>query len=153
MSIARVFPSWSLSNGSPGPSIFAKSSPLPTGITPRAAFAPARINPFTTTCTVPSPPQATTQSNSAEVLSAIEIASPGLPVTATSWERPDPESFLAIAGQARCARPRPATGLWIIRTRRSYFFQLGGRFSMNAAMPSLPSAWAKAEAMTSPASA
>jgi len=43
------------------PTSFAKSFPVPTGTTPSDAAALSRRSPFATSCTVPSPPTATTQ--------------------------------------------------------------------------------------------
>jgi len=67
------------------PTSFAKSFPLPIGTTPSATSAPPgeRSNPFATSCTVPSPPTATTRcapACTARAASSVAVARPRGPL-------------------------------------------------------------------------
>ena len=100
-----------------------KSRPVPRAITPSAAspngvpLAPTR--PLTTSCTVPSPPTATTTSAPAMLASrASSVACPGASVRRSSTRRPRRCASATSSGHSCPVLPLAEAGLMIRTTRR-----------------------------------
>src|SRR3990172_6069377 len=96
-------------------SALAKSLPVPTGTTPRAAWLPVFSIPLATSWTVPSPPTAMTTSAGADAASS--MAWPRRSVTLSSTVHPASSKIGRTRGPMRAPRPQPAAGLIIACAR------------------------------------